>query len=269
MTSLPLARQVFSLELRRLAMYRTQFWVQVLGGITIHVLIAYYLWQALFAASGAALMGGYTFKAMMFYYVSASFVYQAVQPQMGMVSQEIFDGSLSKYLIYPCSYFIMKFLGQAARALLVALQYLLAVFLFVALFGVPEGYLVNLSTIGQSLLLTGLALVLYFLVAIAIECCAFWLDVIWNLLVMFQFIVTFLGGRLVPLSLFPSWAQDVLSWSPFPYMISVPARAMMGKVSNEELLQAALVLIAWIIVMYFVARAVYRRGLKSFTGVGL
>lgn len=91
---------VLSMELRKIFSYRVDFWLQVVGGFFSQFVVAYYLWQAIFEHNQAEKIGGYSFPMMVAYYVLAPFVDRIVRANNAFViSQEIYEGSLSRYLI--------------------------------------------------------------------------------------------------------------------------------------------------------------------------
>ena len=59
-------------------------------------------------------MAGYTFGALMLYYLMVPLVERVVNGQeMGFMSGEIYDGGLTRYLLYPVSYLPREVHDQA------------------------------------------------------------------------------------------------------------------------------------------------------------
>ena len=69
-----LALHVFAIEIKKAVSYRVAFWVNFLLGTTTDLLIAYFLWGAIFAASGSQTMQGFSFHGMVFYYLFAKMI---------------------------------------------------------------------------------------------------------------------------------------------------------------------------------------------------
>ena len=128
---------------------------------------------------------------------------------------------------------------------------------------------VNVMSSGVFLVLVALANLLGFLLRFTVMLVAFWADNVWSLNVMLRFLSELLGGLMLPLSLFPQWAQDVLMWTPFPYLFYVPVMTLLGEVGAAEWAFGMLVTVVWTAVMAGVALAVWWRGRLSYTGVGI
>ncbi|MBA3288982.1 MAG: ABC-2 family transporter protein [Acidimicrobiia bacterium] len=77
-----------------------------------------------------------------------------------------------------------------------------------------------------------------------------------------------LSGRLVPMDLLPGWAQG-LAWAfPFRWTFGFPITALVGPISNGELLVGLVMQAAWTAVAAFVVRIVWRRGVRRYGAVG-
>ncbi|TWW08287.1 hypothetical protein E3A20_25830 [Planctomyces bekefii] len=98
---------------------------------------------------------------------------------------------------------------------------------------------------------------------------AFWAENVWSLNVMLMFAIRLLGGALLPLTLFPSWAQEYLSYTPFPYLVSFPIRALMGQVSADEWMGGMGILAMWTVFTVALGALIWRRGQLRYTGVGI
>ena len=101
------------------------------------------------------------------------------------------------------------------------------------------------------------------------ELVAFWADYIWSLGVLSQFFARFLGGALVPLAFFPDWAQTILHYTPFPYLIDVPLQIMFNQVSIVDFAINLLILGSWTLFFYLMSQLLWKRGQYSYTGVGI
>jgi ABC-2 type transport system permease protein len=261
---------VFSLEVRKLFSYRVDFWLSFLVAPLGDLALAYFLWKAVFEARGVTSLGGYTFGAMMIYYLGVAMINRMVRgEELGFMSQEIYDGSLTRYLVYPVSFFGYKFVAYLARFAVLALQLAAAVCVFLAIFGMPEGTHVTpwsiLAAIGASVL----AGYLYFALTSILEMVAFWADNVWSLLVMLRFAASLLGGGLIPLTLFPEWSRAYLEALPFPYLISFPVRCLLGQADGAEWSRALAVTLAWALMATIASGVIWRRGTRQYTGVGI
>lgn len=263
--------QVVSTEARRRMSYRVDFWLTAVVGFAAEFGVVFFVWQALFAESGKTVMGGFTFDAMLVYYVAVILFAKIVRGLEfeNYVSQDIYEGGLNRYLVFPASYFWFKY-AQHVGSLLPALIQL-------ALFGAlaflvlePAGDL-RLSAGGVAMALGSLVVAnfLYFLLSFPLQSVAFWADNVWSLVVMLRFTTTLLGGFMFPLALFPTWVQEASTWLPFRCLFAVPVEAFLGRLAFAEWALATAVGLAWCAVISLLVAAVWRRGNLQYTGVGI
>lgn len=263
-------RQVFTLEIRKLMSYRVDFWSQFLGTIIAQIVAAYFLWKAIFDYRGVDELGGYSFGGLMLYYLLVPLVsYMIRGPEMGFMSQEIYDGTLNRYLIYPVSFFNYKFVAHLAASFMYSLQFILGLVLFVAIFGIPDGITISVTSLGMGFSFVLLAAYLYFVMASNLELIAFWADNVWSLLVLQRFFISLFGGAWIPLSFFPGWAQKLLDLLPYSYLASFPIRCFLGQISWQAWGLGLVVIVFWALFFTGVMRIVWRRGNLKYTGVGI
>jgi ABC-2 type transport system permease protein len=265
------APHLFSLEIRKMLTYRLDFWAQFIGPVLTSVVLAFFLWRSIFNYRDVESMGGFSFNALMLYYLLVPLVDRIVRGYdwKAGISLEIYDGSLTRYMVYPISYFSYKFVTYLADSLLRSLQLLLGLGLFILFFGLPSD--TNLSTFSVTLAIIAalMATLLYFWLAAAVEMIAFWADNVWTLLVILRFTIFLLGGGMIPISLFPGWSIRLLELSPFPYFISFPVLVLMGQTDIYEFFRAGIIMALWTLFFASVSAQVWRRGLLQYTGVGI
>lgn len=257
-------------SLERLFSYRVNFWLQFWGSALTELAVAYLLWSSVFESQAQTQFGGFTFQQMMVYYLLISFVGRVIRGRENFeISSDIYEGSLTRYLLYPHNYFLFKLADHAAFMLLGALQsvvaFTLAFLLFsdgLSLLQFDWGYF---PFVLSTLLMAG---VFYFLLMTLLELVAFWADNIWSLLVMARFTIAFFGGFYLPLSLFPNFLQKALFFTPFPALTYVPVQFLLGQSTPADLIQSQFVLLVWTAALVSVVAIVWSRGQYKFSGVG-
>jgi len=259
-------REAFKLEAKKIISYRVDFWMQFVVTALAEMIMAYYLWKNVFSPNSNETIGGYDFRKMIMYYLFVPFITRIVQSQNDWsTSREIYDGSLTRYLIYPISFTGYKFLQKSTFSLLSCVQMLLAlaaIQIFVPLH-------LDLVHVFWGMIAALLGFVVYFYMNCMMELFAFWVDTVWSLGVMLRFIALFFGGAMVPLSLFPEKFQTVLKFTPFPYLFSQPIRIILGDVSYPDMLQSFGVCLVWLVPLMLLLNLQLTKGLKQYTGVGL
>lgn len=79
----------------------------------------------------------------------------------------------------------------------------------------------------------------------------------------------FLSGYLFPISVMPAWAQSLAKVLPFYYTTGVPVELFVGRLSPADALPYLAGQVAWIAVATVAIKALWRSGLKHYSGVGM
>jgi len=78
-------------------------------------------------------------------------------------------------------------------------------------------------------------------------------------------VVNLLSGALIPLVYLPHWLATAAQWSPFAGLTSTPALIFLGRVDVRDGLVLVFVQLAWVLVLWFGARLVWRKALRRLT----
>jgi ABC-2 type transport system permease protein len=261
---------LFSLEIRKVLSYRIDFWINFLGTVLTDMTIAYFLWKAIFETRQATEIGGYSFKAMILYYVLVALIRRAVMAfDQGILSFEIYDGSLNRYLVYPVSLFGYKYVSWITNAFVTYVQLLLSLGIFIAAVGLPSDRHVSIESVLMGTIALWAGSSLYYFFSLLFEMAAFWAENVWSLLVMLRFTMALLGGGLVPIALFPNWSKSLMRLLPFQHMVSLPVRSFMGEVGWSELFSSFGVLAVWALMLAGLVSFVWHKGTRQYSGVGI
>lgn len=266
-----LSWHIFSMEIRKVFAYRSDFWLSFLVSLLSQFTAAWFLWKSIFSYKGVESIGGYNFSAMMFYYLLVPIISRAAYGgNHGDISMEIYQGTLTRYLIYPVSFFRFKMLSHFAGATILLVQLLLVIGI-VALFfpGLTAEYHLSGIHMLQGIFTIGASVLLYFVFSSWIQLIAFWADQIWSLSAIIRFITSLLGGSLIPLTLFPDTIQPLLRFLPFSYFVHFPLQCFFGNVPLLEWLQGLFIMLCWGMVFVTIFRFVWYRGNLQYTGVGI
>ena len=261
--------EVVSLELRRIAASRVEFWVRIVLQVATQSVIAYFLWSEVMAASGRDTIGGYTLHGMVTYSVMAALIFNFINPDFDLIAREIYDGGLNRFIVYPVSLFTFKFASVVARATLCSLQVACVWLLMREFFPGAITSEQPLSTLAIGLLASVQAAVGFFIIICTIELCAFWVESVWNARLMVQFTLNLLGGFMIPVSAFPDQLRSILEYTPFPWLISLPIRALFGEAHIFEVARGTLILLVWSLILLALCKILWKRGRMRYSGVGL
>lgn len=103
---------------------------------------------------------------------------------------------------------------------------------------------------------------LYYMIGLT----AFWIEKVSGVLFSTNLTVAFLSGSQLPLSIFPHHLEQIIWWTPFPYLYYLPTQVLLGK---QTLTATQLALSVFYPILFSaLGLLMTRRGLKQFTGHG-
>ena len=262
-------RHVVAAEIRKILAFRADFWVTFIGQTVIQILIARALWASIFESSGNDVMEGFTLETMTLYYLLVPIGSKMLTGEnIGFLSREIYDGTFSKYLLYPISFFQYKSLTYLTYSSFYGLQ-LIAIYFIYSFWQFGAITLESLAQLSLGIVLFLFASLAYSMLAMFVELIALWADNIWSLMVMTRFFCFFFGGAYVPLDFFPEWMKDILAYTPFPYLVNLPIKATMGMSSMNEIVLGIIMLMVWGSIFALATRFLWSKGQYRYSGVGI
>lgn len=260
----------YSIELRKMISYRATFWLHFFTSVLVPLVAAWYLWDAIFRYNDQPTFGGFSFEWMVFYYLLVPLVKGiSIGDENLVMSKDIYSGGLTKYILYPVNFFAVHYVTKLANLTFGMFKFIGGIALYAWVLGLPEGFQLNFSTVCIFLSFCFLTSVMHFFMIAIVEMVSFWIDVIWNLHVMLRFIVVFLGGGMLPLSLFPDWGRQINEWLPFQYLYWYPINILLGKIEGQAVINGLLGTLAWTVIFAIITSWVWNRGKFQYTGVGI
>lgn len=261
---------VLSVEARKLMSYRADFWANTLLGTLSQFALAWILWAAILNEPGET-VEGYTLEGIVMYYALVLLLGKLVSgPQNPTeISQEIYDGSLSRYLLLPAGYLRVKYAQRLGLIVPSVVQAVVLGSLYLLLVPLPEDAGTSALQVGMGLLALGLASLLHFLLLALVQLAAFWADNVWSLVVMVVFVTRLLGGSWIPLDAFPEELRGAIRLLPFEYLYGFPVDTLMGRVEPAAWLTGLLTGAAWTAALAALVRLAWRRGTLRYSGVGI
>lgn len=244
--------------------YRGALLLWFIGAMVSAVLMGL-VWWAIYAFSPESVIGGYAFPQMLMYVILSAVVGEVVYTStMGSITDDVRWGLIGMRLMKPINYRVQ--LGFTAMG-----EFLSRIILV----GIPV-ITVGTLTVVFGFGLTGIQWynILLFLPACVLSSLmfdafdflfgqlAFRTQAMFGVSSMSNIIMLFLAGGIVPIALFPAWAQTALAYSPFPTLISFPVRIFLGQVGWSEMLIAFAISIAWIVGLNVINHFAYKSSVK-------
>ena len=247
--------------------YRFDTFVSIIFTIS-KILLAYVLWGAIFSTQ--EMVAGFSFNAMLSYYIISSFVTQLDQSYSTgrQVADEIKHGRFSKYMVKPMSIF-GYFTAQTAGVSAFLLSFnLIAAVLWATIFRIDFILTASLSLITSAMFLIVLGLFFMMQLSYFIGILAFKFHDIGVFMMIKDNIVQFITGALIPLALLPSPVVNAMRAFPFYYVSYLPTMLLMGR-SIDEAKIGVLVLILWNFIFMLINKLTYKHLITHYEGVGI
>lgn len=246
--------------------YRIDFFVDAIFQPVLSTGVELALWSSILTVGGLTQLNGFSRASYLSYILWALFVGRVSANWMYEMEMddEIETGSINAILVRPISfyeYYLSQFLGYKLSTLVVSfICPLLVTMIF------P-------TTVIWSHFPGMLALLFFYLffvhtVSFAVSCLGFYITRVKGITGMKNMALWVLTGESFPLDLFPEPYKSWLVHSPFASGVYVPVAYLTGRVGNQELMQAFVSVGVGILVMAGIAYAMWKRGLRSYTGIG-
>jgi len=97
---------------------------------------------------------------------------------------------------------------------------------------------------------------------------AFWVPDVWAPRFLFFIIMFFLSGSTFPLDIYPKQLIDVLSYTPFPYLIFFPAKVWLEQLSFHQVVTGFSALLGWILACSALTSWIWSRAIKGYGADG-
>jgi ABC-2 type transport system permease protein len=244
--------------------YRVSNYMYMLGMIAEPV-IYLVVWSTIAIQQGGS-VGGYTPGAFAAYYIVWTLVrnINIVFTPYGW-EDRIREGRLSAQLLRPL-FPIVEDLGFFLGWKPVVVLLWLPIALFLSLVFRPElsPSLLQVGVFAVSLL--G-AYLIRSLNQSSLGLITFWTTRVGPIFQLYIAAELLLSGRLVPMTLMPAWVQTLASFLPFQWTFGFPIEALVGHLTNEQLLGGLLAQLFWIVVGSILVRVVWRFAIRHYSAV--
>jgi ABC-2 type transport system permease protein len=240
--------------------YRLSF-VLGIGTVLVQLVALLAVWHAILAE---APVNGFTWPQMRAYLLVA-FAAGTLVSILGdfRMAFRILDGNVALDLVKPVDYQKARLAESLGGLWIELLLIVVVVGGTLALTGgvdVPAGPALALFATSM-LLLVPLKFLLVYVSTLACFWTQNYMGVQWARLA----VINLLSGALIPLVYLPHWLATAAQWSPFAGLTSTPALIFLGRVGVRDGLVLVLVQLAWVLVLWFGARLIWRQAVRRLT----
>jgi len=185
---------------------------------------------------------------------------------------EIISGEITKHLILPQSYFKLSFFREIGKRLSFNLPRAAIYLIVIAIYfkNIDWNHFTFIS-LGGLLIILPVTFVSTFFMEILVGSQAFFVNdkrTFQGLWKAYIGITGALSGVLIPLDKLPLY-NEIIQFLPTSWLLHHPMQIYLGKYSPLETLYVFLGGITWCVVLYFLAKWVFKLGLKKNESVGL
>jgi len=259
---------VFLIDWQNQFVYRLNFLLWRLRNI-LRLLMTFFLWKGIYQ-TGSSVFG--FSQPQIFTYVLLVLLVQSVilsAPSADNIGGEIGSGDLSNYLVKPISYLKYWFVRDLSSKLLNVICALIEIFILWLIFR-PELVLhFSVSSLMGFLLICLVSVPAYYFLSLLTRFISFWNpENTWGLSFLIIIFIETLAGSIFPLDILPDWGKLAVQFTPFPYLIYYPVAIFLGKITGFYLLRILLQAFIWMLILFFLARLIWIKGLRVYGAEG-
>jgi ABC-2 type transport system permease protein len=253
--------------------FRLRYYTGILTYL-INVTVYYFIWSAVFRAqSGAAAnggvssasIGGYNLPQMLTYisigWIIRSFYWNTIDQEM---AYEVIEGKIAMDFIKPVSIqwmWIARAIGESAfRLIMLTAPTAVVVALIFPVRGPASwsSFAMFLAAVAGSFLLMGAINFMIGTLAIPLKS-------ILALIRAKYWLIELLSGLLIPMTIFPKWAQTACFWLPFEHIAFTPLQLYLGKLSGAAAGEALAVEWFWVAALLWLGKLWWDRATQKIT----
>lgn len=259
--------EVFRLSFKMQIVWRFDVAMTMLATIG-RIVAAWILWGAIF--SGKELVSGFTFQAMLSYYIVSSFLTSL--DMSGQISEEVSylirDGGFSKHMVTPMNPFgFFSFMVAGESAFHLGFSCVAAI-ICALLFRINIIFTADIMQIFIAIFMILLGLLCMMCFHHLLGMLAFKFLSVSSFLHAANNLIAFLTGALIPLALLPDWIITTMRIFPFYYVTYLPAMLLTGR-SGEEALTGVITLTCWTVGLLALNHFTYHKLRVQYDGVGI
>lgn len=259
--------QLAKLTLQEYFVYRLNFYLWRFRSFVFFLTLIFF-WLAIFGTRQEFL--GYQKSQMLTYVVGIAFLRTIILGSRSAdLGPQIRSGELTKLLLKPIKTIRFWFTRDVVDKLLnfffviVEIAVVLSILKFSLIF--PQSIITYISFIVLSLL----AVFLYFFLSFTLSVVAFWTEEIWATRWLFGIIfLEFLAGAYFPLDVLPSWLTRIIYLTPFPYLVFFPIKIWLEQLDTGEIVRAIFICLIWLIFFWWLATFLWKKGAKNYGAYG-
>jgi ABC-2 type transport system permease protein len=191
----------------------------------------------------------------------------AYSSRLGDLASQIRNGAIINKLLKPFPFLRFSFVSELVDKVLNLCFGILEILLLLWFFKPEIFWQTDLVALVFSVLAVVLGAIISFFILFSLSLIAFWSTEIWAPRFIFFVLISVASGTYFPLDILPQFFYRLLLLSPFPYFTYLPTKIYLEGISLEHMLLLGLAFL-WVIISYFFARFLWRKGMREFSFFG-
>ncbi len=231
--------------------------------------VLYLYWRGALISNGGNI-SGWTISTISTYYLMLAILYSFIMAHIetSVAREDIQQGELTKFLVKPFSYYLLKFFAETPWRMLEGFYGIVILLLFTLFFKNLLVITADPIIFLLSLIIIILAYILSFTFKMILGLSAFWLTDARGFHQLFDAIIIISAGLLLPLSLLPDFLAQITYRLPFAYMVYFPIISLQGTQNLQQLIYIIMMQLIWISIMAYLYSVAWKKGVGKFTGIG-
>ena len=246
--------------------YKGDFIISIIFEM-VYFYIYFAIWRTIYASNGDVAIASYTVSAMVTYYFITALMYQIEPSGAIYLGQNIWSGDFTNDIVKPWKTHLIDIIYTTGEIGFKALMYL-PFLIFIYLTASSYILLPTVANLGFFLVTIVLVFFMLLLFHMIIHALTFFLGDQDANIGLITYLISFIGGGIVPLALLPGKLKAVVDVLPFRFIFNEPANIFLGKVPPENIMLDWLQIILWIMVFYLAFYYLFKQGIKRYSGIG-
>ena len=241
-----------------------------LFAILTGLFIEYLIWSMVYASENAAYtIDGWTFNRLIAYIFLSMIIGQLKSSWVTAheMIMQIRQGFMNQYIVKPISFFSYHLMNFIGTNILFYIPYTILIIIAPIIF--KDLIFINLIQVPFFILAVIMSIYLSYSIYFFMVCFAFWFGEVRALLAAYNISMFVLAGQIIPLDFFPKYYQNIIDYTPIPYLIKFPVDiAMALEVNLYQWITSMLIGILWCIIMRSLSGVVYNIGIRRYEAYG-
>lgn len=239
--------------------YRLEFFMGIVNTF-ITILVYLCIYKALYGDHTE--VDGITFTMVATNFVISLGLSGAFEYNEMFLQDKIKSGTIANEFLKPVN-FMLRLLAENVGEGIFKIVFHFLPALFLTLFYAE--ILAPASCLHFLLMLLSVALgyLILWLIGFIVQTWSFWIFSVWGIMTIKNVIVRILSGTLLPLWFMPPFLRNVIALTPFESIYFTPVQIYLGEIQGMELGVKLAVQVLWILVLWMIANAFWKRGVKK------